>query len=357
MPRPDSHSPWIDGSEELGASRARTGVVKFGLISRKGLALIVAAVLGVAWLSEREPGSDDTRRQVLPGESGGGSVSIAVSPDGKRIATTEFRGHLALWHAEDGWWSENLIALGGYANTAVFSPDGRYLAAGGKRLALWELGSRGATRVAQLPVPEVQALAFSPDSKTLAVTLEHSGDVILWDMVEGRQRATLPSPGPSNLSIAFSPDGRYLAAGANGRIASFSVWKVATGECTLKINGNFGAIRSLAFSRDGTSIATTGAFESCVRLWEVRSGRLLRSIAGHHMGTNSIAFSPNGTILATVGNDGMGRLWSTATGELLTILDGQSTSLRSVAFTPDGRTLAATAMGDNDVRLWDVTAS
>ena len=75
------------------------------------------------------------------------------------------------------------------------------------------------------------------------------------------------------------------------------------------------------------------------------------------MGTNSIAFSPNGTILAPVGNDGMGRLWSTATGELLTTLDGQSTSLRSLAFTPDGRTLAATAMGDNDIRLWDVTAS
>jgi WD40 repeat protein len=183
MPRPDSHSPWIDGSEEFGAFRARTGVVKFGLISRKGLALIVAAVLGVALLS-REPGSDNTRRQLLPGESGGGSVSIAVSPDGKRIATTDFRGHLGLWHAEDGWWSENLIALGGYANAAVFSPDGRYLAAGGKRLALWELGSGGTTRVARLPVTEVQALAFSPDSKTLAVTLEQSGDVILWDMVE-----------------------------------------------------------------------------------------------------------------------------------------------------------------------------
>jgi WD40 repeat protein len=41
----------------------------------------------------------------------------------------------------------------------------------------------------------------------------------------------------------------------------------------------------------------------------------------------------------------------------MTILDGQSTSLRSVAFSPDGRTLAATAMGDNDIRLWDVTAS
>ena len=176
-------------------------------------------------------------------------------------------------------------------------------------------------------------------------------------MIEGRQRATFQNDAPSCLSIAFSPDGRYLAAGTNARIASFTVWNLATGDRTLRIHGDFGAIRSVAFSRDGTSIATTGAYEHYIRLWDVRSGRLVRLLAGHAMGTTSIAFSPNGAILATVGNDGMGRLWNLATGELLTILDGRSASLTSVAFSPDGRTLAATAMGDNDVRLWDMKAS
>ena len=357
MSRTGNHSPWVDGNDELFVSKACTGVAKPGLISASGLGLIVAAVLGVAWLSEREPSVNEARQQLLPGESGGGNVSLAVSPDGARIATTDYRGHLALWHTDDGWWSENRIALGGYANTAVFSPDGRYLAAGGDTLALWELGLRGATKVVRLPVTCVQALAFSPDSTTLAVTLANSGQIILWDLLEGRQRATLASNVPANLCVAFSLDGRYLAAGGNGRIASFTVWNLATGECTLRINGEFGAIRSLAFSRDGTAIATAAAYERCVRLWDVRSGRLLRSLAGHEMGTNSVAFSPDGTILATVGNDGMGRLWKIATGELQTILNGQSASLRSVAFSPDGLTVAATAIGDNDVRLWDVTAS
>ncbi len=357
MPRPDSDSPLIDGRAELGSKSACTGGVRLGLISLKGLGLIIAAVLGLAWLSEAEPPPNNVRGQLLPGEPGAGNVSIAVSPDGKRIATTDFNGHLALWHTDDGWWSEKLIAHGGYANTTVFSPDGRFLAGGGARLGLWELGLSGARKIARLPVAEVQALAFSPDSKTLAVSFERSGTVILWDIVEGRQRATLQSDAPSCLSIAFSPDGRYLAAGANGLIASFNVWNLDTGDRTLRICGDFGAIRSVAFSRDGTSIATTGAYEQYVRLWDVRSGRLLRALAGHAMGTTSIAFSPNGAILATVGNDGMGRLWNLATGELMTILDGHSTSLTSVAFSPDGRTLAATAMGDNDVRLWVVKAS
>ena len=105
-----------------------------------------------------------------------------------------------------------------------------------------------------LPYAGVRALAFSPDSKTLAVTTEGTGDTILWDMDEGRRRATLASDAPCSLSVSFSSDGRYLAVGGNGPVASFAVWNLATGECTLRINGGFGAIKSLAFSRDGTSI-------------------------------------------------------------------------------------------------------
>ena len=159
---------------------------------------------------------------------------------------------------------------------------------------------------------------------------------------------------PCSLSVAFSPDGRYLAAGGNGLIAGFTLWDVATGECRLRIHGDFGAVKSLAFSRDGKVIATAGAYEAGVRLWDVRSGQLIRSFAGHQMGTNSLAFSPDGTILATGGNDGTGRLWKVATGELQTILDGHSVALTNVAYSANGLILVATAMGDNDVRLWRV---
>jgi WD40 repeat protein len=356
MPRTDQRSPRIEGEDELGKWRGRRGVAKLGLISLKSLGLIVAALVGVAWLSEREPRLDGARRQLLPGEPGGGNVSLAVSPDGETIATTDFRGHLALWHTDDGWWSEKLIELGGYANTSAFSPDGRFLAGGGESVALWELGPGGALKVLRLPFAGVRALAFSPDSKILAATFILSGDIVLWDLTEGRERATLKSGAPSNMSIAFSPDGRYLATGSNGLTGTFMVWNLATCECTLRINGNFGPVRSLAFSRNGTSIATAGVYERYVRLWDVKSGRLLRSLAGHEMGTNSVAFSPDGTILATVGNDGMGRLWRIATGELLDTLDGQAMSLRSVAYSANGLTLAAIAIGDNDVRMWDVNS-
>jgi dipeptidyl aminopeptidase/acylaminoacyl peptidase len=355
MPRTDENWRMLEGRDVLGNSRARVGIAKLGLISLKGLGLIVAAMLTAALFSDREPRRDNALRQVLPGEPGSGNLSLAVSPDGARIATTESRGHLALWHTDDGWWSEERLRVGGFAQTAVFSPDGRFLASGGACLALWELGSRGANQFRRLPVTGVQALAFSPDSNFLAMTFERNGNIILWDLAEGRKRAILPSGVPCILSVAFSPDGRYVAAGGNADIALLTVWNVNTRERALRIDGEFGAVRSLAFSRDGASIATTGAYERAVRLWDVKSGRLLRSFSGHEMGTNSLAFSPDGTILATVGNDGMGRLWKVATGELQAILDGQSMALENVAFSPDGVFLVATAIDDNDIRLWDVT--
>jgi WD40 repeat protein len=356
MPRTNQRSPRIEGKDELGRWRGRIGVAKFGLISLRSLGLIIAALVGVAWLSEREPHTDGAHRQLLTGDPGGGGRSLAVSPDGQKIATTDYQGHLTLWYTDGGWWSENLIELGGYAYTSAFSPDGRFLAAGGESVALWELGPGGAVKAVRLPFAGVRALAFSPDSKTLAATFLGSGEIVLWDLTEGRQRATLKIGAPSIMTIAFSPDGRYLATGSNGLIGSFTVWNLANGACTLRINGDFGPVRGLAFSRDGTSIATAGVYERYVRLWDAKTGRLLRSLAGHTMGTTGVAFSPDGTILATVGNDGMGRLWNIATGELLNTIDGQATSLQSVAFSRDGLTLAAIAIGDNDVRMWDMNA-
>ena len=50
----------------------------------------------------------------------------------------------------------------------------------------------------------------------------------------------------------------------------------------------------------------------------------------------------------------MGRLWKIATGELLDTIDGKTMSLQSVAFYRMDSTLAAIAVGDNDVRMWDM---
>jgi WD40 repeat protein len=281
-------------------------------------------------------------------------MSLAVAPGGTRMATTDSAGRVALWTLGAGTWSEELLDLDGFANTAEFSPDGRILGVGGTDITIWDLETAGGTLILRVPESGIEAMAFSPDGKTLAFTYEKTGDVILWDLVEQRQRERFVTHSSSNLSIAFSKDGQYLAVGGNGHIASITLWNLSSNACVLHLNGNFGPVRALEFSPDGTALATSGAYERCVRLWDRQSARLIRSFGGHEMGTNGLAFSPDGTLLATVGNDGTGRVWNVATGALQTIVDGETPAVPSVRFLPDGLTVATTRRCDNDVRLWDL---
>jgi WD40 repeat protein len=81
--------------------------------------------------------------------------------------------------------------------------------------------------------------------------------------------------------------------------------------------------------------------------------RLGTPLTGHTSPVYGIAFSPDGTLLATVGADNTVRLWDVArrrpAGEPL---HGHTDLIHSVAFSRDGRILA-TGSRDRTVRLWD----
>ena len=57
-------------------------------------------------------------------------------------------------------------------------------------------------------------LAFSPDSRTLAIPMAQPAEVLLWDVASGTAKARLLQPKGSEVSCtSYSPDGRFLATG------------------------------------------------------------------------------------------------------------------------------------------------
>ena len=341
-------------SADLCGLSTQRGQVRFPMVGSVVACVVGAFLLADLLFMDRSPARDDDRTTIVRGDEGVGTLSLAVSPVGALIATTDTAGRVSLRGEALGWHIDEHVDYKGYAMSVAFSPDGRFLAIGGHEstIVLPARGQEGEQHIERLPLARVNAIAFSSDGRYLGAASTVNHQVVVWDRSERRQALVLESRTPI-VSLAFSPDGRALAAGEQGDGASVYVWDLETGRARFVLNGSWGPVVSVAFSPDGDTLASAAIYEKSVRVWDTSTGRLLRVITGDTFGMNSISFSPDGRTLASAGNDGLVRLWSVLTGEQRMKLNGQSFLLNHVAFSPDGQHLFATGYADNDLRVWE----
>jgi WD40 repeat protein len=230
-------------------------------------------------------------------------------------------------------------------------------------IAAWDIRPTAAARYAMLGAagrPPLKVLsiggslastmAFSPHSNILAIG-DDGGGVEFWDPVTGHSTGSMGSAGSGVLSIAFSPDGTTVATGGKGVL----VTDAANGQWIGEIpSHSVGVVHSVEFSPDGKILATL-SIDGSVRLWNLASRPQFRTpvLVPPGDGAQSMAFSPDGKILATGYADGTVRLWNPATGQSIGALAFAAPGgVYSVAFSPNGKILA-TGNGDGTVRLWN----
>ncbi|MEO3751846.1 NB-ARC domain-containing protein [Streptomyces sp. B6B3] len=149
-------------------------------------------------------------------------------------------------------------------------------------------------------------------------------------------------------ALAFSPDGTSLATACDDEVVR--TWDPATGTLLRTLTGHEGYVNAVAFSPDGTSLVSVGA-DGSARMWEVATGSLTRTAIGEAAGLKTVAFSPDGTRLATVCENGSVSIWDAA-GARLRTLPVNRREVRALAFSPGGERLA-TAGGEGMVHIWD----
>src|SRR5207245_4789278 len=97
----------------------------------------------------------------------------------------------------------------------------------------------------------------------------------------------------------------------------------------------------------------TGGGDGVIKLWDVNSGAELRSIGAHQGLIFGVAFSPDGTHLASASADGTAKIWKPGTPDTPPLaLTGHTDAVSRVAFSPDGKLLATSGV-DGTARVWD----
>ena len=197
---------------------------------------------------------------------------------------------------------------------------------------------------------DVYACAYSPDGKSLALSLSN-GDIKLYSTSTWEHVRTLTGHTKRVWSIAYSPDGNQIISGSSDR--TVRLWDVEAGACLYTLIGHSGQVNRVAFAPCGSSVASTSV-DGTVRVWDtIRTGECRLTLSGHTGSVVGIVYSPKGHLIASGGfADYVVRLWDVHTGKCLHILSGHTKSISGVAFSPRGDRIASSSL-DRAVRVWD----
>jgi WD40 repeat protein len=239
--------------------------------------------------------------------------ALAISPDGKTLASADRSGEVIVWNAVGGTIRDRIEGYGGATWWVGFAAGGELLAtANDSGVEIWNVETM--IRAAELPQKsgQVTRAAVSPDGRQLA-TASSDGHVRLFDLADNRLVREFAVIDDVVWSVAFSPDGKLLASAGSDEVVS--LWDIATGERRASLAGHSGGAMEVAFRAVGVTLAVVDR-SGQLHLWDVLSERRLAAPIPAHAGASwRLAVEPHGNIFATAGDDGKVRTWDVLSAE------------------------------------------
>jgi WD40 repeat protein len=233
---------------------------------------------------------------------------LAVSPDGKQLATAGFDGAVRLWNADTGQEVRTLSGHTGPVYAVAFTSDG-------------------------------QSLASCGDDKIIR----------LWSPAEGKSVKELKGHGGVVDAVAFAPDGRRVASASADK--SVRLWEVADGQ-GKPLGNHGGSVYAVSFAADGQRLASAGS-DALVKVWDVPGMKEHKALKGHDGPVSVVVYTPDGPLSA--GFDRMLRLWDADAGTEKAKSGPLPDDPYGLAQSKDGKRVAVAGYGGH-VAVWDVAA-
>jgi WD40 repeat protein len=270
-----------------------------------------------------------------------GVVEMAISPDGKSIFVVETdekamkKGGQPLVSVFDADSGKKLFsARKSYESSLAVSPDG-------KRIAY--IDSDGALTVVSADLENVlhtlkidpirdglvSTICFSPDGKQIACGLLGAGGIKLWAPEEKAHRLIETAAVFGQGSLCWSPDGKQLAAGHfGGTVRVFDADKGTKPTAFFKAHDpgtpkTPSATRTVCFAPGSKRLVTSGDNE--VKIWdlEAKPPALLRTLKGHENDIACAKMSADGRTVVSTDFSGQIKIWNANDGKLLRNLPGK----------------------------------
>jgi eukaryotic-like serine/threonine-protein kinase len=274
--------------------------------------------------------------------------SMAVSKDGKNLATGDDDGAVKFWDIASGSVQWTLNAHKSPIWAMALSPAGDYLATGSDDglTKVWNV----ATQKEAFTLPKiggVRALAFDSEGKRL-ISGGRDGTVKIWDVKTHKLLTETAVHANLVAAVEFSPDGKTIASASGDR--TIKIWDAATGQLKLTLTGHESGAYAIAFSPKDR-LLVSGGWDRTVRLWDLDSGSQLAKLEGHTQDVWSVAFNPDGKTFASTGEDQMIRIWDVDSKKELHSFRGSVGAVINTRYSPDGLGLIAGAK-DGTARMW-----
>lgn len=271
-------------------------------------------------------------------------VAYALSPDGNTMLIGHSSGIVAQGSKDTLYvYSETGQPEGCRLRGLAMAPNAPIAASFGESgtIYLLDMSNRAVAAKINTSWREVTSVSFSPDGKwilaggKLSEGNSQCSAAGKWEAASGELILQLSVPGPEVTAAAISPDGSRVVA-ATSADKQFHVFDPESGARTRSFAAGPDDITCLKFLPDGQRLLSGGK-DSMLRLWDVVTGHQIHALRGHLAAITCLDVSHDGRMAVSGSLDGTARLWSLDRGCKLDDyeIEGESGQLRHLVFAPD----------------------